>query len=154
MPQASSSCVYTQLREQFSAPTEIRRFRIRRGAEMAEDESSNASAAGALIELAIDSWKFARLFTRVISKLDAGEQARYANQMRFFQKRIDSAAEVAGARIVTIEGQPFEPGMAASPLNLEDFQDGDTLFVDQMLEPIVMGNEGVLRTGTMMLRKL
>jgi len=121
---------------------------------MAEDESGNASAAGALIDLAVDSWKFARLFTRVISKLDAGEQARYANQMRFFQKRIDSAVEVAGARIVTIEGQPFEPGMAASPLNLEDFQDGDTLFVDQMLEPIVMGNEGVLRTGTMMLRKL
>lgn len=121
---------------------------------MAEEESCNASASGALIDLAVDSWKFARLFTRVISKLDAGEQARYANQMRFFQKRIDSAAEVAGARIVTIEGQPFEPGMAASPLNLEDFQDGDTLFVDQMLEPIVMGNEGVLRIGTMMLRKL
>ena len=117
-------------------------------------ESDETSTASALIDFAVDSWKFARLFTRVISKLDAGEQSRYANQMRFFQKRIESAAEVAGARIVTIEGQPFEPGMAASPLNLEDFQDGDTLFVDQMLEPIVMGNEGVLRTGTMMLRKL
>lgn len=121
---------------------------------MTDAEIANAPAMTALIDLAIDSWKFARLFTRVISKLDAGEQARYANQMRFFQKRIDSAVEVAGARIVTIEGQPFEPGMAASPLNLEDFQDGDALFVDQMLEPIVMGNDGVLRTGTMMLRKL
>src|SRR3546814_16936685 len=121
---------------------------------MAETENTESSATEALIDLAVDSWKFARLFTRVISKLDAGEQARYANQVRFFQKRIDSAAEVAGARIVTIEGQPFEPGMAASPLNLEDFGDGDTLFVDQMLEPIVMGNDGVLRTGTMMLRNL
>ena len=121
---------------------------------MTDADLADAPANAALIDLAVDSWKFARLFTRVISKLDAGEQARYANQMRFFQKRIDSAAEVAGARIVTIEGQPFEPGMAASPLNLEDFQDGDTLFVDQMLEPIVMGNDGVLRTGTMMLRKL
>lgn len=121
---------------------------------MKDTEIANASANAALIDLAIDFWKFTRLFTRVISKLDAGEQARYANQMRFFQKRIDSAAEVAGARIVTIEGQPFEPGMAASPLNLEDFAEEDTLFVDQMLEPIVMGNDGVLRTGTMMLRKL
>lgn len=117
-------------------------------------DSERADANAALINLIVDSWKFSRLFTRVISKLDAGEQARYANQMRFFQKRIDSAAEMVGARIVTIEDQPFEPGMAASPLNLEDFQDGDTLFVDQMLEPIVMGNDGVLRTGTMMLRKL
>lgn len=121
---------------------------------MAEIESGANATTAALIELAVDSWKFARLFTRVISKLDAGEQARYANQMRFFQKRIDSAIEVVGARIVTIEGQPFEPGMAATPLNLEDFEDGDILFVDQMLEPIVMGNNGVLRTGTMMLRKL
>src|SRR3546814_16738911 len=91
---------------------------------MAETENTESSATEALIDLAVDSWKFARLFTRVISKLDAGEQARYANQVRFFQKRIDSAAEVAGARIVTIEGQPFEPGMAASPLNLEDFGAG------------------------------
>jgi hypothetical protein len=121
---------------------------------MAEAENAESSVTAALIDLALDSWKFARLFTRVISKLDAGEQSRYANQMRFFQKRVESAAEVAGVRIVTIEGQPFEPGMAASPLNLEDFEEGDQLYVDQMLEPIVMGSEGVLRTGTMMLRKL
>lgn len=121
---------------------------------MTDSDKSITSETAALIDLAVDSWKFARLFTRVISKLDAGEQTRYANQMRFFQKRIDCAAEAAGARIVTIEGQPFEPGMAASPLNIEDFCDGDMLFVDQMLEPIVMGNDGVLRTGTMMLRKL
>lgn len=121
---------------------------------MSASERADAAATEALIDLAVDSWKFAKLFTRVISKLDAGEQSRYANQMRFFQKRIDSAADVAGARLVTIEGHPFEPGMAASPLNLDDFGDGDVLFVDQMLEPIVMGNDGVLRTGTMMLRKL
>lgn len=127
---------------------------IRWGDQMTDADLADAPANAALIDLTVDSWKFARLFTRVISKLDDGEQARYANQMRFFQKRIDIAAEVAGARIVTIEGQPFEPGMAASPLNLEDFADGDALFVDQMLEPIVMGNDGVLRTGTMMLRKL
>src|SRR3546814_13468520 len=64
------------------------------GGAMAETENTESSATEALIDLAVDSWKFARLFTRVISKLDAGEQARYANQVRFFQKRIDSAAEV------------------------------------------------------------
>ena len=120
---------------------------------MTELEGDNSPAAGALIDLAVDAWKFARLFARVTSKLDAGEQARYANQMRFFQKRIESAAELAGARIVSIEGQPFEPGMAASPLNLEDFHDGDSLFVDQMLEPIIMGPKGLRKQGTVMLRK-
>lgn len=121
---------------------------------MTTDEGVESSAQTALIDLAVDAWKFAKLFLRVVSKLDAGEQAKYANQMRFFQKRLDSAAEAAGARIVTIEGMPFEPGMAATPLNLDDFNDDDRLFVDQMLEPIVMGADGVLRTGTMMLRKV
>lgn len=121
---------------------------------MEEGENAEIVAKASLIDLAVDAWKFSRLFNRVISKLDAGEQSRYANQMRFFLKRIESAAETAGARIVSIEGQSFEPGMAASPLNLEDFEEGDNLFVEQMLEPIVMGSDGVLRTGTMMLRKL
>ena len=120
---------------------------------MAETEQASL-AESALIDLAVDSWKFARLFTRVIAKLDAGEQGRYANQMRFFQKRVDVAAEIAGAKLVSIEGMPFEPGAAATPLNLSDFDDSGQLFVDQMLEPIVMGPDGVLRMGTMMLRKL
>lgn len=120
---------------------------------MAEPEKA-LPAESALIDLAVDSWKFARLFTRVISKLDAGEQNRYANQMRFFQRRVEAAAEVAGARLVSIEGMPFESGIAATPLNLGDFEDSDQLFVDQMLEPIVMSADGVLRMGTVMLGKL
>ena len=106
-----------------------------------------------LIDLAVDSWKFARLFSRVLSKLDAGEQSRYVSQLRYFQRRIDGALEATGSRLESLEGLPFESGMAASPLNLQDFKEGDTLFVDQMLEPIVMGPEGVLRMGTLMLRK-
>ena len=121
---------------------------------MEEIEAKGAPVEVALIDLAVDSWKFARLFTRVISKLDAGEQNRYANQMRFFQKRVESAAETAGARIVSIEGQLFEAGMAATPLNLEDFAGGGQLIVDQMLDPIVMGADGVLRMGTVMLKEV
>ena len=140
--------------EQIRGSTEIHSLGLRlRSRTMAETEQAS-SAELALIDLAVDSWKFARLFIRVISKLDAGEQSRYANQMRFFQKRVDVAAEIAGAKLVSIEGMPFEPGAAATPLNLSDFDDSDRLFVDQMLEPIVMGADGVLRMGTVMLRKL
>lgn len=60
------------------------------------DEVTDGDSKAALIDLAVDAWKFSRLFARVISKLEAGEQARYANQMRFFQKRIASATETVG----------------------------------------------------------
>ena len=104
-----------------------------------------------LIDLAVDAWKLARLFERVVARLDPGEQGRYLNQLRFLHRRIDGAVEVAGARLVSIEGQRFAAGLAATPLNLEEFPQDAELVVAQMLEPIVMGRDGVLRMGTMLL---
>lgn len=118
------------------------------------DIGKQEATESALIDMAVEAWKFTRLFNRVISKLDSVEQARYINQLRFFQRRIDSAADAAGVRIISIEGHPFEPGMAATPLNLEDFGSDEALLVEQMLEPIVMDAHGIRRTGTMMLRRL
>ena len=106
-----------------------------------------------LVELAVESWRFSRLFAKLTSKLDAGESSRYVNQYRYYVKKIESILERAGLRIVNVEGQLYDPGMAASALNIEDFEGDDHLLVDQMLEPIIMGNDGIVRAGTVMLRK-
>lgn len=121
------------------------------GSGGAMGSSEDAVQPAMLIDLAVDAWKLARLFERVVARLDAGEQARYANQLRFLLRRIDGAVEGVGARLVSIEGQPFEPGQAATPLNLDEFGEDEALVVAQMLEPIVMGREGVLRMGTVLL---
>ncbi len=87
-------------------------------------------------------------------KLDAGEQGRYHNHFRWFQKKLKDSLTDAGLWIVNVEGQSFDPGMAATPLNIEEFGSEDALVVDQMLEPIIMGPEGVVRTGIVKLRKV
>jgi hypothetical protein len=74
-----------------------------------------------LIEMAVESWRFARLFSRLVSKLDAGDGTRYVNQLRYFQKKIEDSLEASGMKIVNVEGQPFDPGMAASAINIGDF---------------------------------
>jgi len=107
----------------------------------------------ALIEIAVEGWRFARLFQRVIGKLDAGESTRYINQLRYFQKKIDESLDAAGLRLVSVEGHVFDPGMAAAALNLGDFGPDDTLEVEQMVEPIIMGPGGLKKQGTVMLRK-
>ena len=108
-----------------------------------------------LLVLAIEAWKFARVFHRALLKLDAQDQSRYAGQLRFFQKRIDAALEPLGIRFESLEGHPFEPGLAASALNADEFTDpSQRLVVTQMIEPVVMGPKGVLRTGTFMLGAL
>ena len=56
-------------------------------------------------------------------------------------------------KLVNVEGQPYDAGMAASALNLGDFGPDDVLHVDQMLEPIIMSTNGLRKQGTVMLRK-
>lgn len=105
------------------------------------------------IDVVIESWRFSKLFARVLNKLEASEAARYANQLRYFQKRLDDSLAVASLKIVSLEGQPYDAGMAASPLNIEDFEPDDALIVDQMVEPVLMGPDGIVKSGTVMLKK-
>jgi hypothetical protein len=107
-----------------------------------------------LIDIAVESWRFARLFARVITKLDAGDQGRYESQLRWYLKRLEENLQSSGLRVVNIEGQPFDPGIAATALNAADFGPEDTLCIDQMLEPIIMSPSGLLRSGTVLLRKV
>lgn len=118
------------------------------------DASGENPERKALIDVAIEGWRFARVFGRLLSKLDAGEAPRYANQARYFLKKIDDGLDGFGLRIVSLEGQLFDPGMAVSALNIADFGPDEVLVVDQMVEPVVMGPDGLVRGGTVMLAKV
>lgn len=117
-------------------------------------QGEREQAEQALIDVAVESWRFSRLFARVIAKLDAGESNRYLNQVRYFQKKVEESLESSGLKLVNVEGQAYDAGMAASALNLGDFGPDDVLLVDQMLEPIIMGSDGLRKQGTVMLRKV
>lgn len=107
-----------------------------------------------VIGMAVESWRFGKTYDRLLTKLDAGEQNRHKSQFRWFIKKVEEALEQADLRIVNVEGHPFDPGMAATPLNIEEFDANDALMVDQMIEPIIMGKEGLIKTGTVTLRKV
>jgi hypothetical protein len=108
----------------------------------------------AIISMVTESWRFSRLFYRLVGKLDAGEGSRYVNQLRYFLKKLEENTSDAGMKLVNVEGQAFETGMAATPLNISDFSPDDQLMVDQMIEPIIMGTNGLKKEGTIMLRKV
>ena len=112
----------------------------------------NVSAEQLLIELAVESWRLCRVFQRSIDSRDIRAAGRQANQVRYFQRTLDDCLAPLGLRLVVLEGHLYDSGMAATALNAADFGPEDTLYVDQMMEPIVMGPDGVRRTGTMMLR--
>ena len=118
-----------------------------------KQDDTNDQLERSLIDVAVEIWRFARLFSRVVNKLDAGEAARYVNQFQYFQKKVKESLDASGLKVVDVAGQPFDPGMAASALNIGDFDPDDELLVDQMVEPIIMGPEGLRKQGTVMLRK-
>lgn len=118
-----------------------------------QGEDSVVSTDELLIDLAVESWRLARMFNRSIDMRDVKAAGRQSNQIRYFQRKLDDTLAPLGLRLVDLEGQPYDAGMAASALNAADFEPEDVLYVDQMMEPVVMGPDGVRRPGTMMLRK-
>jgi hypothetical protein len=122
---------------------------------MANDEGGRSEQLErALIDVAVESWRFSKVFTRLVNRLDAGEASRYVSQLRYFQKKLEESLDSSGLKIVNVEGHPFDPGIAASALNIGDFEPDDVLLVDQMVEPIIMGPDGLKKQGTVMLRKV
>jgi hypothetical protein len=123
---------------------------------MAIENSSQADSQAierSVVDLAIESWRFQKLFARALTKLDAGESLRFANQHRYFIKRVEECLADAGFRLVNIEGQAYDPGAAVTALNVSDFSAEDDLVIDQMIEPVVMSKSGLIRAGTVILRK-
>jgi hypothetical protein len=119
-----------------------------------ELESTDAKAMrDSVLSMAVEAWRFGRVFDRLLGRLDAGETNRYRSQFDWFMKKVEDSLNGAGLRIVNVEGQPFDPGMAATPLNIDEFDVSEPLVVDQMLEPIIMGGNGIVKMGTVTLRK-
>lgn len=121
------------------------------------EKAGNDSADGArqpLIDLSIECWSFAKKFSKVLEKLDAGEAPRHMGKLRHFLKKLDESLEQAGLKLVNLEGQIYDSGMAISPLNIAEFDSNDHLIVEQMLEPIIMGPDGLIKEGKVMLGKV
>ena len=43
--------------------------------------------------------------------------------------------------------------MAVKAINLDDFNESDHLYINKMLEPIIIGENGVIRIGTVTLAR-
>lgn len=118
-----------------------------------ENKSTHDAAIKALVDTAAESWRFSRVVIRMMGKLDASDTSRFASQLNYYLEKLFENLEQADLRLVNVEGQIYDTGMAATALNIADFGADDHLLVDQMLEPIIMGADGLVRAGTVMLRK-
>ncbi len=114
----------------------------------------NRDLVDCLVEIAVESWRFRRVFSKAMQKLDAGEATKYNSQYLWFENKVTKSLETAGLQLNNIEGLLYDTGLPVVPLNLDEFEANDLLFIKQVLEPIIMKDEAVLRQGTVLLGRI
>ena len=105
-----------------------------------------------LAEIAAEAWRMDRLIRRLIHRVDPLEANRFQGQYNWFQRRVDEALVQAGVQVVDLTGQPYSEGMAATPMNIAEL-DGDDLVVAQTVEPVILCEGRVLKTGKLLLKE-
>lgn len=107
----------------------------------------------ALVRVASESWRLLKTVQRVQLALDADPQRRLAGRISFFERTLQEELDGIGLKLVDFTGQRFGPEIAASAINAEEFDASDELIVDQTVEPAVVGPDGLIRSGTVILRR-
>ena len=117
-------------------------------------EPDSAKLQNTLISIASELFRFQRVFEKAIGKLETDEKSRYMSQYLWFSKRVNKALEESNLRVLSLEGQLYDPGMAVTPLNIDEFEIDDQLYVLQTIEPIIMQDNTVVKTGTVILGRI
>jgi hypothetical protein len=100
-----------------------------------------------ILKFSIESWRFAKTFLRLIRKLDEKEQRKYQGYYDFYLKNLDETLDAINCWIVDMEGYDFNIGMGVTPINLDEFEEKDHLYIEQMLEPTIMNQDGIVLMG-------
>jgi hypothetical protein len=124
---------------------------------LTDDPAGNAPQPAVTIEplvsIAVEGWRFARVYARAVSKLEGHEQSRYFGQHRYFLDLLDNQLAKVGLRLVAFDGHPYDAGLPLSILNLDEFSPETALVIEQTVEPVVIGPAGVVRMGSAMVKR-
>ena len=117
-------------------------------------KDTDQNQKSAFLKLATESWRFVRVFEKALHDIDEKKRHRYASRLDWYEKQIGVSMEAFGCQFVDLSGKPYDAGVAATPLNLNDFDAEESLVIDYMMEPTILDADGrVIQTGTVMLRR-
>ena len=112
---------------------------------------TNESLLTAITELITEDYRLKKTFERLVCMADFSGRSRYMSQIAWHDKRLSEIAGSVGLNIISFEEQQYDEGMAVAPLNAEEFDKNETLFIEQMIEPTIMHEGRVIKTGTAVL---
>lgn len=105
-----------------------------------------------LANIAVEEWRFKSVFQRMLDELDPFGGSKYLSKYNWFSKQVNIAIQESGLKVINYDGKRFEIGMAVTPINIDEFEEGKDLYIDRMVEPIIMDNGKIIKTGSVILR--
>ena len=118
------------------------------------DEKINIIINDSFIDFIIELWRLSKMFDKMIIKMDMNEQNRYKSQYAWFNKKTIEFLNNENISINSLEGMPFDAGMPVTPINIGEFKKDDELVIEQTLEPIIMQNGKLIKSGSVLLKKV
>ena len=106
------------------------------------------------IQFAVEVWRLAKLTNKMLSKIDLDEQRKYVGQLDWFNKKATEFFQAQGITFANFQvGMPFDAGMPLNPVNIGDFNAEDELYIEQLLEPVILYEGKVVKQGIVVLGK-
>ncbi|MBQ3455744.1 MAG: hypothetical protein IJG36_04850 [Synergistaceae bacterium] len=107
-----------------------------------------------IVSLVCEAWRFSKACRDILPKLNDEDSARFSGRCSWFCRRLEEICGNMGLKIVEIAPcTEYDIGMAVTPINIEDFDVGDSLRVVNMIEPVIMSGDTVIKTGTVILER-
>ena len=116
-------------------------------------DTPSSGEVGGLVKLALEAYKLASLTHTVLNQADPAEAKKYSSRLNFILRNIQDILQESQFRIVPLEGVSYDEGLAISAVNLSEFDSHDDLVIDRVLEPLIMGSQGIVHPGIVSLRR-
>ena len=116
------------------------------------EASPDGPDSAALLLVATEWWKASRRLLRLTAEAAPGRMERERAQLTYASRRIGAALAAADLRMVEHDGQPYSPALPAEPVNPEDFDTDEGLFVADTIEPTILRAGRILLRGKVVLR--
>lgn len=109
-----------------------------------------------IVSLIIEEYRFMKSYTSLTNKVLSDERQKYKSVYDFHINKIAEIMNDCNMKIVDIEGKKYDDGLSITPLNIEDFEKNDELFISQVIEPLIIStlDGSIVNSGTVMLEKI
>jgi len=107
-----------------------------------------------LSDIALFFWKCTHYINTLLSEVEMSKQSMYMSKTKWFYKKVDEFIKSEKVDLIIYpENMPYDVGLAITALNTNDFTIEDRLFIDRMIEPVIMKEGKILKRGIVILKK-